>query len=233
MRSSLLSCAAAIAVAFCASSAQAAGALAYSFETGNDGFGPNGGGAYTQDTIGATEGTHSLKVAIPAGPTFVGGLTGNLAPSIGDPPGVDHILFDMTIVDPYAGNGFAVVGVSIFGCTQGGVSCGNQFQFADFEHIGGKAAGTYTDIRIDLDNSLHAHPITFVPNLPFNDIFGPNPGAPNDIIPTHFQLFFNQTGDAPVTVYIDNIRTVVPEPATGALFGLTAIALGMVARRRR
>ena len=32
---------------------------------------------------------------------------------------------------------------------------------------------------------------------------------------------------------IDNIRTVVPEPATGTLFGLSAIALGMVARRRR
>jgi len=233
MRSSLLSFAAAIAVACCVSAAQAAGTLAYSFETGNDGFGPNGGGTYTQDTIGATEGTGSLKVAIPAGPTFVGGLTGNLAPSIGDPPGVSHILFDMTIVDPYAGSGFAVVGVTVWGCTQGGVSCGNPFQFADFEHIGGKAAGTYTDIRIDLDSAVHAHPITFETGMSFNEIFGPNPGDPLDIIPTHFQLFFNQTGDAPVTVYIDNIRTVVPEPATCSLFGLGALAVGMVVRRRR
>ena len=35
----------------------------------------------------------------------------------------------------------------------------------------------------------------------------------------------------PITVYIDNVR-VVPEPATGALFGLGAVALGLVARRR-
>ena len=48
-----------------AASAHAAGTLAYSFESGNDGFGPNGGGVYTQDTIGETDGTHSLKVAIP------------------------------------------------------------------------------------------------------------------------------------------------------------------------
>lgn len=232
MRSSLLSVAAVMAVAFCATSAQAAGALAYSFETGNDGFGPNAGGVYTQDTIGATEGSHSLKAEVATPLTFVGALTGNLAPSIGDPPGVSHILFDLTVTEQFAGS-FAVVGVSMFGCTQGGVSCGNQFQFADFEHVGNKAPGTYTDIRIDLDNSLHGHPITFETGMSFNEIFGPNPGDPLDIIPTHFSLFFNKSNDAPLTVYIDNIRTVVPEPATGALFGLGAIALGMVARRRR
>jgi hypothetical protein len=222
-----------IAAASCLSTTQAAGVLAYSFESGTDGFGPNSGGTFTQAAItGATEGTSSLKAVVPTGATFVGALTSNLHPSIGDPPGLNHILFDMTITEPFAGS-FAVMGVTIFGCTQGGVSCGHQSQFADFEHIGGKAPGTYTDIRIDLDDSLNQHPITMQTGLSFDEIYGPNPGAPLDIIPTGFQLYFNTSGDAPLTVYIDNIRTVVPEPATGALFGLGAIALGMVVRRRR
>src|SRR6476646_2347777 len=69
--------------------------LAYSFETGLQGFAPNGGGTtITQDTIGATEGANSMKVAIVGGATFVGALTGSLDPNIfGDPPGLDQVLF--------------------------------------------------------------------------------------------------------------------------------------------
>jgi hypothetical protein len=70
--------------------------VVYSFESppvNPDGFGPNGGGiTVSQDTIGATAGTDSLKVSIVPGATFVGALTGNLNPAIGNPPGVDHIL---------------------------------------------------------------------------------------------------------------------------------------------
>ncbi len=229
----VLVCIAAVVAVTCGTSGAWADSLLYSFEGGLDGFGPNGAISLASDTIGATDGTGSMKVGLVTGATFVGGITGSLPAAVGDPPGISHILFDMTIDagQEFTG-GFAVVGVTMFGCTQGAVSCGNPFQFADTEAIGGKVAGTYTDIRIDLNNSLHAHPLTFVPNLTFNQIFGPNPGAPNDIIPTHFQLFFNKSGDQPLTVYIDNIRAVVPEPATGALFSLGAIALGLVARRR-
>jgi hypothetical protein len=229
----LFSLAAAITLACSVSAAQAAGTLAYSFETGTDGFGPNLGGAFTQDTTtGATEGASSLKAVVPTGSTFVGALTSNLHPSIGDPPGLSHVLFDMTITEPFAGS-FAVVGVTVFGCTQGGASCGNQAQFADFEHIGGKSPGTYTDIRIDLDSSLDAHPITFQSGLSFDEMYGPNPGAPFDIIPTGFQLYFNKSNDAPLTVYIDNIRTVVPEPTTSSMFGLGVLAFVTVVRRHR
>ena len=210
-------------------------APAYSFEGGSppDGFGPNGGGVtVTQDTIGATDGSKSLKVSVVAGATFVGALSGVVPAPLNDPPGVGAILFDLTIApgQEFTG-GFAVVGVTIFGASQPGPGqqFGLQSQFADFEHIGGKAAGTYKDIRIDLTSATH--PLTFVGGQSFNAIFGPNPGAPNDVIPTGFQLFVNKSNDLPVSFYIDNVRTVVPEPATAVLFCAGAMAL--VVRRRR
>src|SRR5689334_16994930 len=60
----------AIAILACAGAANAQ--LIYSFETGvpafPDGFGPNGGGAtVAQDTIGATDSTHSLKYSVTTG----------------------------------------------------------------------------------------------------------------------------------------------------------------------
>lgn len=206
--------------------------LAYSFEGATpDGFGPNGGGVtVTQDTIGATDGINSLKASVVGGATFVGALGGATAP-IGDPPGIQSILFDLTI--PQGGEftgGFAVVGVTIFGASQPGPGqqFGLQAQFADFEHIGGKAAGTYT-VQIDLASATH--PTTFATGQSFNQIFGPNPGAPNDIIPTFFQFFLNKSNDAPLTVYIDNVRTVVPEPATAAMLSFGALAFGLIRRR--
>ncbi len=96
MRKSSVCMAIATAILFCAGAVQAQ-TLVYSFESGNEGFGPNGGGTYTQDTIGATQGTGSLKATVPMGATFVGAITGNLPAAIGDPPGVDFVLFDMTI----------------------------------------------------------------------------------------------------------------------------------------
>src|SRR3954469_20332495 len=182
------------------SAATAKAQLVYSFEAppvNPDGFGPNGGGvAVTQDTIGATQGLSSMKVAVVPGATFVGALTGVVAPPINDPPGVNAILFDMTI--PAGGQftgGFALVGVTIFGASQPGPGqqFGLQAQFADFEHIDGKAAGTYNDIRIDLNSATH--PLTFAANQSFDQIFGQVGSGPNDIIPTGFQFFFNKSND--------------------------------------
>jgi hypothetical protein len=188
------------------------------------GFGPNGAIAITQDTIGATEGSNSMRVEVPVPPgaTFVGALTTTVPAALDNPPGVKYILFDLTINagEEYAGAGFADMGVTIFGF-QGG-SFGLASQFADFESVGGKAAGTYNDVRIDLDNSLH------YPGKSFNQILadGDFDGV------TGFQFYFNQTGDAPVVAYIDNVRAVVPEPATFAILGLAAMALYAVGRRR-
>jgi hypothetical protein len=232
--SRLLCFATVVAAITCASAARAQ-TLAYSFEVpavNPDGFGPNGGGiTVTQDTIGATNLTHSLKASVVGGATFVGALTGAVHPSIGDPPGLKSILFDMTIAqgDAFTG-GFAVVGVTIFGASQPGPGqqFGLQAQFADIEHIEGKAPGTYS-VQIDLTSATH--PLTFAAAQSFNQIFGTVGSGANDLIPTGFQLLLNKSNDAPLTVYFDNVRTVVPEPATAGLAGLAGLAL--VAARRR
>ncbi len=207
-------------------------AVAYDFEGGLDGFGPNGGFfPITSDTIGATSGTGSMKVAVPAGAFFVGALTGNVAAPINDPPGVKSVVFDLTVTDQFAG-GFADIGVTIFGASQpdypGGQLFGLQAQFSDFVSLGGRAPGTY-EITLDLDSATH--PITFAGGQSFNDIFGGFGTGTNDLIPTGFQFFVSKSTDAPATFYIDNVRTVVPEPAS---LGLLAFGLmgGLRMRRR-
>lgn len=203
--------------------------LAYGFESGTDGFGSNGGVfPVTQDTIGATEGSSSLKVEVPAGATFVGALTGAVAPVIGDPPGVESLVFDLTIEEQFAG-GFADLGVTIFGASQpdfpGGQLFGLQAQFADITSLG-VAPGTY---EITLDLASATNQIDFTPGQSFNEIFGGFGTGPNDQIPTGVQFFVSKSNDAPVTFYIDNVRTVVPEPGTLALVG---VALTAAMRRR-
>jgi hypothetical protein len=209
--------------------------LAYSFESpavNPDGFGPNGGGVtIAQSTTGVTEGSSSLSMSVVAGATFVGALTGNVAAPINDPPGVQAILFDLTITDPFT-TGFALIGVTVFGASQpgDGQQFGLQAQFADFESIDGKAAGTYNDVRIDLASATH--PLTFATGQSFNQIMGTVGSGANDIIPTGFQFFLNKSNTAPVTVYIDNVRVVgIPEPATLGMAGAPFLAL--LAWRRR
>jgi hypothetical protein len=217
------------AVLFCAAGVKAQTTLVYDMEGASDGFSANGGGTYTQDTIGATEGLNSMKASIPAGATFVGALSDSLHPAIGDPPGVSYVLFDLTLDAAYGG-AFADMGVTIFGCDQGG-GCGLQAQFKDFVSIAGRAPGTYTDLRIDLDRA-HSHPITFEADKSFNEIMGTLGSGPNDLIPTHFQFFFSKSGDAPLVAYIDNVRVAVPEPATIGLLCLGAVVVGATRRRR-
>ena len=84
------------------------------------GFTNNGVVTVTQDTIGATEGSHSMRVDTD-GSTFVGALTAVIPPTLA--AGVDSILLDLTINagEEFTG-GFADMGVTIFGCQ--GETCG-------------------------------------------------------------------------------------------------------------
>ena len=229
MRSAIFGLLAAAAIACHGNAAHAA--LAYSFEGGADGFSPNGGGTtVTADTIGATDGTGSLKVSLVNGAFFVGALTGNVAAPINNPPGVTSIFFDVTLVDAYAG-AFANIGVTIFGASQPGPgqAFGLQAQFADFESLGGKAPGTYT-VQIDLASATNQ--VDFSTGQSFNQIFGQVGDGPNVQIPTGFQIFVNKSTDAPLTFYVDNIRTnLIPEPGSVALLSLGGVALLAVRRK--
>lgn len=195
----------------------AAETLVYTFETGIEGFTNNGTGTTVSlDTIGATDGAQSMKVAI-TGPTFVGALTDQLHPAIGDPPGLDHVLFDLTFTEPFPEGSFAVVGITVFGVDQQGfdvqLQTGPSLDNEELEwHIDGREPGTYRDIRMDM--TLFEHPVTFVPAT-FNDIVGTQGSGPNDVIPTGFQLYFNKSGglESSLTVYIDNIRAGMTEEA--------------------
>jgi hypothetical protein len=218
--------------------AVAADKLGYSFEAGLDGYGPNGGGVtVTQDTIGATQGTQSMKVAVVAGATFVGAVTGTLDTTtlgntaiVGDPPGLDHVTFDLTVpqrfgarINPLAPdpfNGFVSIGVTVFGVNQDGQPRDTQIDYQTRElRVGSLAPGTYRDLRIELDAMVHGE--TFE-TVPFNDVFGTQGSGPNDLIPTGFELYFNKSGnssdyDHSLTLYIDNIRfgTSVPGDYNG------------------
>ncbi len=236
MRHSLLSAAVVAALSIGAASASAS-SLLYSFETGDaagplDGFGPNGGGVtVTQDTIGTTDGSNSMKVSVVGGATFVGALTGNIPAALNNPPGVTGIDFDMTVGpnDPFAG-AFAVVGITIFGASQPGAGqqFGLQAQFSDIVHIDGLAPGTYPE---HLDLTSATNPFDFATGQTFDQIFGQVGDGPNVLIPTGFEFFINKSNDAPVDVYFDNVRADgVPEPTT---LGLAAVGGLMALSRRR
>lgn len=184
--------------------------LAYSFESDLQGFAANGGGiSVNLDTIGATEGTQSMEVAIVQGATFVGALTDELEPFIGDPPGLDFIRFDLTITEMFPEEAaFVNAGVTIFGSTQpdfpGGPFEGLQAQFFDNEvALQDLEVGTH-EIQIDLQSA--PNPITFELGQSFNDIVGVEGSGQTDLIPTGFQIYINKSADAAWTGYFDNIR---------------------------
>ncbi len=193
--------------------------LAYSFEADAQGFAGNGPGVtVTQDTIGATEGTQSLKVDIVQGATFVGALTDQLDPFIANPPGLDFILYDLTITEQFPQDeGFVDAGVTIFGVSQPDFPGGQldlQVQFFDEQvSLGDLEVGTH-EIRMNLTDATH--PLTFETEKGFNDIFGIDGGGANDVVPTGFQIYINKSSNAPWTGYIDNIRVgSLPGPNGG------------------
>ncbi len=185
--------------------------LAYSFEFEDiQGFGPNGGGVTIDlDTIGATEGEGSMKMSIVQGATFVGAITGSLTPEFGDPPGLEVIVFDLTITETFPNNtgDFVDAGITVFGASQpdypGGQLQGISAQFLGNQvPLGELPVGTH-EIIMPLTSATH--PLTFV-NGSFNDIFGTFGTGVDDVIPTGFQIYINKTTTAAWTGYFDNIR---------------------------
>ncbi len=226
MKHRLLNITAAIPILLCAAAAHAQ-APVYSFETATDGFFGLGATVSEESVIGVTHGAKSMKYAA-GNDSFVGARTETVIPAtLNDPPGVAFVLFDMTLADAYAG-GFADIGVTVFGhaLNPGGPgSFGNQVQFSDTVSIATAGVGTHKNLRIDLDNSQGP----YRPGESFNEIFGP---GPNDLsVASAFQFYISKNSGVPATVYIDNVRLVVPEPASMGLAGLAGLAI--VGFRRR
>ena len=203
----------------------------YSFETvfaaggppGPDGYFGLGAGA-TQDTIGATVGDYSMKYqAGTAG--FVGARTEFVPAAVNNPPGVKSIVFDMYVPEIPAAITFADIGITMFGHDLDNGIFGIQMQFADTVSIASLGVGQHYDLSIDLDLDVFT-------NLSFNEIFGDD--VTDLDVSSAFQFYISKNAGAGtvLTVYIDNVRTVVPEPTTAVMFGLAGV-MGLVVRRQR
>lgn len=192
--------------------------LAYSMEESLQGFAANGSDTtITLDTIGATDGVNSMKVDLGIGAFFSGPLTGELAPQIGDPPGLDGIVFDLTITEAFPDEGFIDAGITFFAATQpgDGQEFGLEVQFLfDQVSLGALTVGAH-EIEFRLTKAFH--PKTFAEGS-FNDLFGEIGSGPNDLIPTGFEIYFNKSTNAPWTGYIDNIRIGTLPPPLDADF---------------
>jgi hypothetical protein len=209
----------------------------YSFEVilpgggppGPDGFFGLGATVAQEPVIGVTHLENSMRYTVGVG-GFVGARSEVVPPTLNDPPGVQYVLFDLTIPATYTDT-FANMGITIFGHdlnAGGGTSFGNQVQFADELPMAGLAPGTYLDQRIDLDFALGP----YVPSVgkSFNEIFGTCDDCLS--VASAFQFYINKNVTTSITVYIDNVRFVVPEPATFSLLGVGAVVMGAMGRRR-
>jgi hypothetical protein len=128
----------------------------------------------------------------------------------------------MFIPDPIpAGLTFADMGVTIFGHDVDNGVFGIQNQFTDTVSIVGLGPGQHNNLQIDLDSE-------FFSGESFNDIFGSDTSDLD--VASAFQFYLSKNSGVPLTVYIDNVRLVVPEPGMAALAGLAG--LGLIGRRR-
>jgi len=207
----------------------ALGQPAYSFENVADGGGPPGpdgffglGATIAQESvIGVTHLDHSLRydTGISA---FVGARTELVPPSLNNPPGVEYVLLDLNVPEIPDGLTFADIGVTIFGHDYDNAIFGVQCQFVDTVSITALGVGQHNDVRIDLDAD-------FFTGRSFNDLFGDDV-ADLDVA-SAFQLYISKNSGVRMTVFVDNVRFVVPAPGTIAMCSVGTIVLG--SRRRR
>jgi hypothetical protein len=211
----------------------------YSFEViapsgvnppGPDGFFGLGATVSQEPVIGVTHLENSLKYEVGVG-GFVGARTEIVPPTLNDPPGVKYVLFVLTLPEAYPDT-FANMGVTVFGHAlnkPGGAEFGHQVQFMDELMMAPLGAGTHLNQRIDLDFSLGP----YAPSVgkSFNEIFGTCDDCLS--VASAFQFFINKNVLTPITVYIDNVRFVIPEPTTWAILSMGTMVIGTFGRRRR
>jgi len=176
-----------------------------------DDFHANGGGTtVTQDTIGATDKTHSMKFTQVPLATFTAALTEVFPASTINDPATTAISLDVTIPDTGAFNGsFADIGITEFGNnpTMGINGAAAQTSGASQQSLV-LAPGTHT---ITIPLIARVNPVTFegTDDVPFSSIFGPDTNTQLQV-PTGFQFYINKSNDSALTVYIDNVH-VVPD----------------------
>jgi hypothetical protein len=204
----------------------------YSFEViapgggppGPDGFFGLGATVSQEPTIGVTHLENSMNYTAGNG-GFVGARTEIVPPTLNNPPGVTHVLLDMFIPSPMpVGLTFADMGVTIFGHDIDNGVFGIQNQFTDTISIAGLGPGQHNNLQIDLDSE-------FFSGQSFNEIFGDD--STDLDVASAFQFYISKNAGVPLTVYIDNVRLAVPEPATAMMLGLGAIVVGASRRRRK
>jgi hypothetical protein len=185
----------------------------YSFETvnaiGPDGFHNNGGDTViAQDTIGATDGTHSLKFAQGPAATFTGAETETIPPIL-NVPTTYGISFDLTV--PAGGalaSGFARIGLSEFGSENDSPDPQHpiidQLQTPGFaeRNINLAAGNTY---HLTIPSIALFNPRTFELYVSFASNFG---ATPDKLTPVAWELYINKSPAVSYTVYIDNVQAV-------------------------
>jgi hypothetical protein len=199
----------------------------FSFESGLDGFFGLGATASEEAVIGVTHGTKSMKFEAGLGGFVAVRVDTGIPAALNNPPGVQSIQFDMTVVDVPVGLTFADIGITVFGHDIDGGSFGIQHQFTDTVSVPGLGVGQHQNVVIDLDSD-------FFSGETFDEIFGDDV---NDLdVASAFQFYMSKNAGVPATVYIDNVRVIVPEPATGVMAAAAAVSLlgrGTRGQRRR
>ncbi len=197
--------------------------LLYSFEVGDspntiDGFGPNGL-LPSSSTIGATNGSNSLKLISPAGGYSDAYTTANLPAPLSN-PALSAITMDVTIpaTPAYAGN-YSNLFFGFYISNPGEGEYGDQYVIpnTDWPNLD-LAPGTYLGVTMPVTGN---DPDTGLPTT-WANMLAAGWYASGFII--------GSDSDQGQTFYVDNVQAVVPEPASLALIGVLG---GLTLTRRR
>lgn len=206
----------------CAADGSAQDTQVNSFEPDLEGFHLNGGGlTVSQETsgLGATSGSHSMKLEYADFSTFAGAITENIHPAFNDPLGLDFVRFDLTntnrFVPPSPQPGvtptFANISLTFFGDLPGNPAQPAQIQFFLSEvAVGALEPGSH-QIDIDISNTGSPTGTGGGLNVDTGQIKGYDAWVDLGFVPQSFQIYLNKNGrfgdqSFAWTFYIDNIR---------------------------